>query len=123
MALPSLSQKNKDQDWHKRYAQAIVKNTITDDWAIQYRLMSECDRFMDAGSDGALTSHLQKAEDGTDLPAFWMTLNTLKTKMELLLGELEERGNEIKVTAVNKEAVARKIDEKERVRTLIRIQE
>ncbi len=123
MSLPSLSEKNKDIFWHKRYAREIVKNSITDSWAIQYKLMEECDRFLDAGSDGALTSHLQRAEDGTELPAFWITLNTLKTKMELLIGELEERGNEIKVTAVNKEAVARKIDEKERVRTLIRIQE
>lgn len=121
--LPRLDEKNKDKDYHKRYAQSLISTSINDSWATQYRVLEECYKFFDEGSSGELTSHLQKAEDGTDLPAFWITLNTLKTKMELLIGELEERGNDIKVKAINKEAIARKFEEKERLRALIRIQE
>lgn len=119
MNFPTTSKR--DEDYHKAYARAIISNSISDGWAHQYRLMEECYKFYDEGSSGELTSHLQKAEDGSDLPAFWISLNTLKTKIELLIGELEMRGNEIKVQAINKEAIYRKIEEKEKLRVKTRL--
>lgn len=113
----------RDKKYHEDYAKAIISNSITDGWAHQYRLMEECYKFYDEGSSGELTSHLQKAEDGSDLPAFWISLNTLKTKIDLLIGEMEQRGSEIKVKAVNKEAVYRKIEEKEKLRVKTRLAE
>lgn len=113
----------RDEKYHEDYAKAIISNSITDGWANQYRLMEECYKFYDEGSSGELTSHLQKAEDGSDLPSFWISLNTLKTKIDLLIGELEQRGNEIKVKAVNKEAIYRKIEEKEKLRVKTRLAE
>jgi hypothetical protein len=115
-SFPSLTEKKKDKDYHKRWAQAIVHNTIDDNYANRYRIIAECYKFLEEGTSGELTSHLQKAEDGTDLPAPWLTLNTLKTKIDLLIGELEQRGYEIKVRALNKEAISRKIEEKEKLR-------
>lgn len=119
MNFPTTSKR--DKDYHHDYAKAIISNSITDGWAHQYRLMEECYKFYDEGSAGELTSHLQKAEDGTDLPSFWITLNTLKTKIDLMIGELEQRGSEIKVKAINKEAVYRKIEEKEKLRVMTRL--
>lgn len=121
MNFPSYTEKDRSKNWHLRYGQAIVSNTINDSWSNQYKLIEELYKFLDAGSDGELTQHLQKAEDGSDLPAFWLTLNTLKAKIDLLLGELEERGNEIKVRAVNKEAIDRKIEAKESMRVQTRL--
>ena len=111
-AFPSLTEKKKDESYHKRFAQAIVHNSIDDSYANNYRIMAECYKFLEEGTTGELTSHLQKAEDGSDLPAPWLTLNTLKTKIDLLIGELEERGYQVRVKALNKEATARKLEEK-----------
>lgn len=119
MNFPTTSKR--DEQYHSDYAKAIISNSISDGWAHQYRLMEECYKFYDEGSSGELTSHLQKAEDGTDLPSFWLSLNTLKTKIDLLIGEMEQRGSEIKVKAVNKEAIYRKIEEKEKMRVKTRL--
>ena len=119
MNFPTTTKR--DEKYHEDYAKAIISNSITDGWANQYRLMEECYKFYDEGSSGELTSHLQKAEDGSDLPSFWISLNTLKTKIDLLIGELEQRGNEVKVKAINKEAIYRKIEEKEKARVKVRL--
>lgn len=121
-SFPSYTEKNKDKEYHKRWAQAIVHQCIDDRYANNYRLISECYRYLEEGTNGELTSHLQKAEDGTDLPAPWLTLNTLKTKIELMLGELEERGYDIRVKVLNKEAISRKLEEKEKLRVKRRLQ-
>lgn len=115
-SFPSLREPNKDKKYHVSFAQAIAHRSIDDNYATNYRLMSELYKFLEEGTSGELTSHLQKAEDGSDLPAFWVTANTLKTKMNVLIGELEERGYEIKVRALNKEAIDRKREAKEKLR-------
>src|SRR5690606_29394450 len=63
-----------------------------------------------------LTKYLRETSTGTTLPAYWISAQTIKTKIDLLAGELEERGEEIIATAINKEAVDRRLEEKERLR-------
>jgi len=120
--FPRLDSPKKDEKYHESFARAILNSSITDSYANSYRLYEELYKFVDTGTDGALTSHLQTNEDGTQSAAFWTSLNTVRTKVKLLIGELEARGYEIKVKALNKEAVDRKLEEKERLRVERRLQ-
>ena len=122
-SFPRLDDPKKDKDYHEKFSRAIVNHCISDDWANDYRRFEELYKFVEEGTNGDLTQHLQKAEDSTDLPALWISLNTIPVKMDLLLGELEARGYEIKVKALNKEAISRKLEEKERLRVERRLQE
>src|SRR5882672_1635512 len=106
----------KDSDYGKRWVQAIVSNTFTDTWTNNYQVLEMLYKYYLDGSSGDLTGYLQTAPDGSSLPAIWLSLNGLKSNLDLLIGEMEERGYEIKVKALNKEAVSRKLDEKERLR-------
>jgi hypothetical protein len=98
-SFPLLTEDKKDASYHRRFAQAIVHKTVDDNYSTRYAIIAECYRFLEEGTAGELTAHLQQADDGTALPIPWLTLNTLKTKVSLLIGELEERGYEIKVRA------------------------
>src|SRR5258705_14005540 len=110
--FPRLDQPRKDKDYHVAWGRAILKSSITDEWSMKYRVMAECYKFFQSGSSGELTNFLQKSADGQDMPAIWLTMSSLKSKIELLVGQLEERGYEIRVRALNKEAVSRKLEEK-----------
>lgn len=121
-SFPLLTETDKGLAYHKRFAQAISHKSIDDNYANRYAIISECYKFLEEGTSGELTSHLQQADDGTALPVPWLTLNTLKTKVGLLIGELEERGYEIKVRAFNKEATSRKLEQKEKLRVRRRLQ-
>jgi len=120
--FPRLDSSKKDKDYHVAWGRAILTSSITDDWSMKYRVMAECYKFFQSGSSGELTSFLQKAADGSDMPAMWLTMSSLKSKIEVLVGELEERGYDIRVRALNKEATSRKLDEKERLRVERRLQ-
>lgn len=121
-SFPRLDSRDKNKDYHEKFARAIVNRSIDDSYANSYNLFEECYKFLDHGTDGKLTEHLQVAEDKTALPAPWISLNTIPVKIDLLLGELEARGYEIKVKALNKEAISRKLEEKERLRVERRLQ-
>lgn len=119
---PRIDSKEKNEQYHRDWAQFVIHHSISEDWRNSYTLMQECYKFLEEGSNGELLPHLQKAEDNTDLPAPWLTLNTIPTKVDLLVGELETRGYEIRVRALNKEAISRKLEEKERLRVKRRLQ-
>ena len=121
-SAPRLNEVKKDDKYDESWARFIIHNSINDDWINNYRLAAECYKFVEEGSDGELTAHLQKSEDATDLPAMWVSLNTIPTKVDLLVGELETRGYDIRVRALNKEAISRKLEEKERLRVKRRLQ-
>lgn len=121
-SFPLLTEKDKNKDYHRRFTQAIIHKCVDDNYAHNFAVIQECRKFLEEGTSGELTSHLQQADDGTALPVPWLTLNTLKVKVKLLLGELEERGYDIKVRAYNKEATSRKIEEKEKLRVRKRLQ-
>ncbi len=120
IAIPE-SQKN-NQDYYERWARSIVQGSLTDSYANSYSLMAELYKFYASGSSGDLTQFIQHAADGSDLPAYWTTTNTIKTKVDLLVGEMEERGYEIRAIAMNKEAISRKLEEKERLRVERKLQ-
>lgn len=111
----SEEEKSKPQ-YYKRWVQSIVANTFTDTWTNNYQVLEMLYKYYLDGSSGDLTGYLQTAPDGSSLPAIWLSLNGLKSNLDLLIGEMEERGYEIKVKALNKEAVSRKLEEKERLR-------
>ncbi len=115
------SEKEKER-YHEDFGRAIIHRSITDDWANNYTLMAELYKFLEEGSEGELTEHLQKSEDGSDLPALWLSLNTIPSKIDTLIGEMETRGYRINVKALNKEAIARKLEEKEKLRVERRLQ-
>lgn len=123
-SLPRLDtpEKEKTAKYHEDFARAIVNRSVSDSWRNNYNLIAECYNFLEEGSNGNLTEHLQKGMDGSDLPAIWMSLNTIPTKIDLLTGELETRGYDVRVRALNKEAVVRKYEEKERLRVKRRLQ-
>lgn len=122
MSFPRLDQKVKDKDYHLSWGRAILQSSITDNWSMKYRVMQECYKFFNSGSSGELTNFLQKAEDGAALPALWLTISSLKSKIECLIGELEERGYDIRVRALSREAISRKLEEKETLRVERRLQ-
>lgn len=121
--FPKLTTKDKGMEYHRDFTRSIVSQTINADWATRYSVISESYKFVQEGSNGELTEFLQTSPDGTSLPGIWLTLNTLQTKIDLLVGELEERGYEIKVRALNKEAVNRKLEVKEKLRVKRRLQQ
>lgn len=120
--FPRLDSPEKKQAYHESFARAIVNHCINDSYANDYRMMDELYSFIDNGTNGELTQHLQKSEDGSQLPAAWISLNTVPTKVEVMVGELEARGYEIKVKALNKEAYDRRLEEKERLRVERKLQ-
>lgn len=112
----------KDAKYDEQWARFILHSSINETWANNHHLAAECYKFVEEGSSGDLTEHLQKDVDNTDLPAIWLSLNTIPTKIDLLVGELETRGYDIRVRALNKEAISRKLEEKERLRVKRRLQ-
>jgi len=123
-AFPRIdkSNKEKDEDYHRDWCRAIVSNSFTDGYVQNYRIMAELYKLFQQGTSSDMADHLQTAEDGSVLPSLWLTINEIKNKVKLLLGELEERGYEIKARAINSEAIARKLEEKERLRVERRLQ-
>lgn len=117
-----IPEKDKNKDYHTKWVRAIVSNTFTESWANNYQVMEMLYKYYLDGSSGDLTGYLQTAPDGSSLPAIWLSLNGLKSNLDLLIGEMEERGYEIKVKALNKEAISRKLEEKERLRVERRLQ-
>lgn len=122
MSFPSLSTEVKDEKYHRAFAEQIAQNSITSSWATSFRIKQECIKFFNSGSTGEMAGFVQKAQDGTDLPAMWLSISSLKSKIENLIGELETRGSEIRVRALSKEAVSRKKEEKEKRRVARRLQ-
>jgi len=113
--FPSLFAKKKDEDWHKKFVTAIANQSINGSYSLRYAAIQEAYEFYLGLNTGAEFSFLQQAEDGESLPAVWDDYNRIKTKMELLMGELMERGYEINVTGLNKEIKTAKLDEKMRL--------
>lgn len=124
-SFPSISIKDskKDEDWHRKYVQAIVFNSVNSSYDFDYNTMNEAYNFYQGLQGGDEFEYLQNAEDGEVLPAKWINYNKIKVKIDLLLGELMEKGYDLSVKALNKEAKVRKLQEKERLRVLMRLQD
>jgi hypothetical protein len=113
--FPSLFSKKKDEDWHKKFVNAIANQSINGSYSLRYAAIQEAYEFYLGLNTGGEFTFLQQAEDGESLPAQWMNFNRIKSKIELLLGELMERGYEINVTGLNKEIKSAKLEERLRL--------
>lgn len=123
-SFPSItvSEKEKNEEWYKKYTQAIVNRSIAEGYADRYALANECVNFYLGLQTGKEFEFLQTAEDGDVLPAMWMNYNRINTKINIMLGELSQKKYEISVQGLNKELHSRKLKEKERLRIDLRFQ-
>lgn len=125
ISTPSIfvSEKEKNtEDYHKQFVQSIANRSLVNGYYERNALMNECVNFYLGLQSGAEFDFLQKAEDGEVLPAKWMDFNKIAVKIDLLLGELTQRGYKINVKAYNKEAQSRKLEEKNRLLNEMRFQ-
>lgn len=115
--FPSLNipEKEKNEEWHKKFVQGIVSQNINSKYTFSYSAMNECVNFYQGLQSGEEFNFIQEAEDGEALPAKWANYNKIKVKIDLLLGELSQKGYDISVRAINKDAKVRKLEEKKRL--------
>jgi hypothetical protein len=118
----SESEKRK-VDYYEKWAKSIVKNTFNTTFITNYNKLRMLYDFAKVGTGSDLTNYLQTAPDGTALPGIWLSLNTAATRLDSMIGELEEKGYTIKCKALNSEALSRKLEEKERLRVMRKTQE
>jgi hypothetical protein len=117
-ALPKISipEKEKTKDYYKQWCDAIVCNSFTSGWSTSYNKLKLLYDFFQEGTGSNITGYLQTAPDGSQMPGIWTSVSNVKSRIKVLLGELEERGYVIKAKALNSEAVDRKFEERERLR-------
>lgn len=90
-------------------------------YSINLSVMDACYSYFDGTQSSSAFKFMQTSSDGESLPAQWATLNKIRPKILLLIGELMEKGYDLSVTAINKEAKSRKLEEKEKMRVDIRL--
>lgn len=114
ISFPSLRVKEseKDEDYHKRYVLAIANQTIDSNYDLDYAAIEQCQQFYSGVQSGEEYAFLQEAEDGEALPAKWINFNKIRTKVNLLLGELIRKSYRISVKTINKDAKERKLEER-----------
>jgi hypothetical protein len=111
----------KDEDYHKQYVQAVVNRSVNYNFDLNYAMMTECYKYYDGVQGGEEWKFLQEAEDGSILPATWINYNAIRNKVDLLVGDLSSKGYEIRAKAINRDAVSRKLAERETARVDLRL--
>jgi hypothetical protein len=119
--FPSLNEKNKDENWHKQYVQAIVRDSITSTYDVFNASITLLYDYYNGVQSGDEYNFIQTSEDGETLPAKWINYNKIRTKVNLLLGELYKKGFEITTKTINAESKVRKLDEKRALLTQVKI--
>jgi len=107
----SLPDDRKDEAYHKQWLQAILNNSVASGFfPTMYQAMDVSYRFYNGVVDtGENWGFLQQTTDGKQYPAVWMNYNGIKNKVDLLVGELGQRGFEMSIKTVNKDAQTRKM--------------
>lgn len=123
-SFPSLivPEKDKNEDWHKAYVQAIVNRSIAEGYSDRYAIANECVNFYFGIQSGDEFNFLQRAEDGDILPAKWASYSRIGNKIDIMTGELSQRKYEIYAKGLNKELTSRKLQEREKRRIDLRFQ-
>ena len=119
--FPDLNTKNKNEEWHKQYVQAIVKNSINASYDLFNSSVTELYNYYNGTQSSEDWKFLQESEDGDVLPAKWINYNRIRTKVNLLLGEMAEKGFEIVSKSVNSGSKSRKLEEKRALLTQVKI--
>lgn len=119
--FPSLTTKDKGEDWHKKFVQAIVKETIDSNYDFYNASITELYNYYNGTQTGDEWKFLQESEDGDVLPAKWVNYNKIRTKVDLLLGEMAEKGYEISAETINAGSKVRKFEERRELLTQIKV--
>jgi hypothetical protein len=116
--LPNIAipDSEKDEDYHKRWVQAICSSSFTGNWALKHNKLRMLYHFYAEGTGSDLTGYLQTTPDGSAMPGIWSSANSVKTRVRALLGEFEQRSYMIKCRPLNSEAIDRQREEQERLR-------
>ena len=77
----TVPEKEKDEDYHKKFVQAITNRGAADGFASRFSIANECVNFYLGLQSGDEFDFLQKAEDGEVLPAQWINYNKINVKM------------------------------------------
>lgn len=120
--VQTVKESEKDEAYHKQFVQAIVNRSVSDGYGDRYTIMNESVNFYLGLQSGDEFEFLQKADDGDTMPAIWMNYNRIRTKIDIMAGELSQKKYEIFVQGLNKELKSRKLKEKEKMRIDIRFQ-
>jgi len=126
MKFPSIAQSEKDKskkEYYEEWVKAIVCNTFNNSWSTNYQKTKLLYEFFRVGTGSNMTGYLQTAPDGSPMPGIWTSVSNVQTRLNALVGELEDRSYSIRVRPLNPEAVDRKREEKERLRVRRRLQE
>ncbi|HUU42005.1 MAG TPA: hypothetical protein VMW42_13800, partial [Desulfatiglandales bacterium] len=119
----NISDSEKDEDWHKKFNLAILNDSISSNYEFAYQAMQSCYDYYDGVQSDAAYSFLQETEGGDTLPAEFIHFNKIKTKVDVLIGELIQKGYDIRVKAINKDAESRRLREKQKRLSLMRIKD
>lgn len=122
-SLPDLTipSSKKDKEWHKRFVESIAYRSFSTSYDADYASIQSCQDFYNGLQAGDEYEFLQTAEDGTTLPASWINFNKIKTKINLLLGELAKKSYRVDVNSINREAKVRKLQAREDERIELRL--
>lgn len=122
MFIPDINvpEKEKNEEWHKSFITALIHRGLRSNYALDSQAIDSAYDFYNGSQGGDEWRFLQEAEDGSQLPARWMNLNKIRTKINLLLGELMEKGYDFRVSSINKDAKVRKHQAKEELRVDVR---
>lgn len=117
----NIKESEKDKDWYKKCVMAITNQSLHNSYDLYYDAINESYEFYQGLDVGEEFRFLQEAEDGDVLPASWINYNKIKVKIDLLIGELSERGYRLNVSSINKDAKIRKLRKKEETRVDMRL--
>lgn len=105
----------KDESWHRQAVESITNRSLNNTYSINYISMNESVNYFNSLHTGDEYKFLQQSEDGEVLPAKWMNLNRIRPKLSIVMGEFMEKGYDINVKAINKEAISKRLEEKNRI--------
>lgn len=120
---PYISEKHKDEEYHRQCLTALCGSSLNTSYEREYTVMDESYAFFNAQPPSPdKFRFLTDAGDGSTFPAMWMSLNNIRVKLQVLIGEMFQRGYDFNVQAINKDAKSRKLDAKEDMRVDMKLQ-
>lgn len=111
----------KDEDYHKQYVLSITNRSVDANFDLNYASMTENLKYYDGVQSEEAFKFLMEVEDGSVLPASWINYNAIRTKVDVLVGEMASKSYDIKVKTINKDAVSKKLEERETMRVDFRL--
>ena len=110
--LPDLNvpDKEKDENYHKQYANGISNRTWDDSYDYWQDRIQENFDFFDGREALEKYEFITENENGDSLPAIYTRFNKVRSLIKSLTGELEVAGYTIDVCGINKEFKVSKLD-------------